>query len=100
MITLNVQIRVKPGGREELIEAGRVLFDELAKEPTFLDAWIHTSEDEPDLIFVYERWKETKESFVQNLLPKPYYKPYEAVLERVGGKRQVVWLDTSYAWRS
>ena len=35
MITLNVHIRVKPGGREELIGAGRVLFDELAKEPTF-----------------------------------------------------------------
>ncbi len=38
MLALNVFVRVKHGGREELLEAVRVLFDELAKEPTFLDA--------------------------------------------------------------
>jgi undecaprenyl pyrophosphate synthase len=37
MLALNVFVRVKHGGREELLEAVRVLFDELAKEPTFLD---------------------------------------------------------------
>ena len=80
MITLNVFVKVKPEGREELLEAGRMLFEELAKQPTFLDAWLCTTEEEPDLIVVYERWNETKESFVQNLLPKPFYKPYLAVL--------------------
>jgi quinol monooxygenase YgiN len=48
MVTLNLQIKVKSGTREELIEAGRVLFEELAKEPTFLDAWIHCTDDDPD----------------------------------------------------
>ena len=33
MITLNVFVRVKPEHREELLEVGRALFDELAKEP-------------------------------------------------------------------
>jgi hypothetical protein len=32
----------------------RVLFDELTKEPTFLDAWVYTSAKEPDLIIIYE----------------------------------------------
>jgi antibiotic biosynthesis monooxygenase len=100
MITLNLHIKVKPGGREELIKSTRVLFDELAKEPTFLDAWIHTTEDEPDLIVIYERWKETKLSFINNLLPKPFNKPYFAVLERVGIERKAYFLDTRHAWRS
>ncbi len=40
MITLNVFVKVKPEGREELLEVGRVLFEELSKQPTFLDAWL------------------------------------------------------------
>ena len=100
MITLNIFITVKPGGREELLEALRVLFEELAKEPTFLDAWLSTTEEEPDLIVVYERWNETRESFVQNLLPKPYNKPYLAVYERLGLERQVHWLEERHAWRA
>ena len=82
MITLNVFVRVKPEHREELLEVGRTLFNALAKEPTFIDAWINTAVDQPDLIVVYERWNETKESFVQNILPKPFYGPYLALLDR------------------
>lgn len=46
MITLNIFVKVKPEGREELLEAGRMLFEELAKQPTFFDAWLCTSEEE------------------------------------------------------
>jgi Antibiotic biosynthesis monooxygenase len=100
MITLNLHIKVKSGTRDELIEAGRVLFDELAKEPTFLDAWIHSTADDHDLIVIYERWKETKESFMRDILPKEFYKPYFAVLDRLGIERKAYWLDTRHAWRS
>jgi hypothetical protein len=100
MITLNLHIKVKPGTREELIKAGRVLFDELAKEPTFVDAWIHSTEDDPDLIFIYERRKETKESFTRDILPKEFYKPNFAVLDQVAIERKAYWLDTRHAWRS
>src|SRR5256886_16870938 len=93
MITLNVFVRVQPEHREELLEVGRTLFDQLAKEPTFIDAWVNTAIDQPDLIVVYERWNETKESFVQNVLSKPSYKPYLALLERVGLGREVYWLE-------
>lgn len=100
MITLNVIVRVKPEAREELLEMGRKLFDELAKEPTFIDARLSTSEDEPDLVFVYERWNETKESFVQNILPKPVYHPYVALLERLGAPREIHWLNERQTWHS
>ena len=73
MITLNVHIGVHPGTREELIEAGRVLIEQLAKESTFLDAWVHTTDEDPDLI---------------------------VLLERIGMERKVSSLDTQYAWRS
>ena len=98
MITLIVFVRVKTGAREELLEAGRVLFDKLAKESTFLDAWLHTAKDDPDLIVIYERWNETKESFMRDLLPRPFYKPYLAVLERVGLSREIHWLEYRHAW--
>lgn len=42
-ITLNVEIRVKPEGREELLETLRVLYSELPQEPTFVEAWLHTT---------------------------------------------------------
>ncbi len=100
MITLIVFARVKPGTREELLETGRVLFDELSKEPTFLDAWLHTTEDDPDLIVVYERWNETQESFIRDLLPKPFYKPYLEVLERIGLSREIHFLDERHAWHA
>ena len=91
---------MKSEHREELLEVGRALFDELAKEPTFIDAWINTAVDHPDLIVVYERWNETKESFVKKILPKPFYKPYVALLERVGLGREIHWLDERGSWRA
>jgi hypothetical protein len=100
MITLNVFVRVKPEHREELLEVGHTLFDALAKEPTFIDAWINTAVDQSDLVVVYERWNETKESFVQNILPKPCYAPYLALLERVGLGREAFWLEERGSWRA
>jgi quinol monooxygenase YgiN len=100
MITLNVFVRVKPEHREELLEVGHTLFDALAKEPTFIDAWINTAVDQSDLVVVYERWNETKESFVQKILPKPYYAPYLALLERVGLGREAFWLEERGSWRA
>jgi quinol monooxygenase YgiN len=82
------------------LEALRVLFDHLAQEQSFVDAWIHTAEDDPHLIVVYERWKETKESFIRDILPKPFFKPYLAVFAKLGVDRKVNWLQTRYAWRS
>jgi hypothetical protein len=52
------------------------------------------------LIVIYERWKETKESFIQNILPKEFYKPYFAVVDRVEIERKAYWLKTRHAWRS
>jgi quinol monooxygenase YgiN len=81
MITLNVFVRVKPEHREELLAVGHTLFNELAKEPTFIDAWSNAAVDQSDLVVVYERWNETRESFVQNILPKPFYAPYLARID-------------------
>jgi hypothetical protein len=100
MIALNVFVRVMPENREELLETGRLLFEDLAKEPTFLDARLHVAVEEPDLIVVYERWNETKESFIRDILPKPFYKPYLTLLERVGLDRRIYWLEERHAWHA
>jgi quinol monooxygenase YgiN len=97
MITLNLQIKVKPGGCEEFLEALCLLFDHLAQEQTFIDAWVHTTDEDPDLIVVYERWNESKESFRQDILPKPFFKPYRALFEKLGVDRKVHWLETRHA---
>jgi quinol monooxygenase YgiN len=98
MITLNVEIRVKPEGREELLGALRDLFDELSKESTFMGAWLHTTEEEPDLIEVTEQWNETRESFVWKLQTHPCYQPFLSVFERVGVDRKIHWLDLRNSW--
>jgi hypothetical protein len=56
--------------------------------------------EEPDLIVIYERWNETKESFERELLLKPFYKRYLSVLERLGVERKIHRLETHYAWRA
>jgi hypothetical protein len=100
MITLHILVRVRPEAREELLDAARKLFVELAQEPTFVDASLSTSEDEPDLIVIFERWNESRDSFLQNIIPKPCYHPYVAVLERAGATREVRWLTERHAWGS
>jgi len=100
MITLNVEIRAKPEGREELLEALRVLFEELAKKPNFVSAGVHTTEEEPNLIVVFEQWNETREAFVRELQSHPCYQPFLAAFERLGVSRKVHWLDQRYSWRA
>jgi hypothetical protein len=100
MITLNVFFRVTPEHREQLFEILRTLFETLANESTFIEAWINAAVDQPDLVVVYERWNETKESFVQNILPKPCYAPLTALLEQVGLGREAFWLEERGAWRT
>jgi quinol monooxygenase YgiN len=100
-LTLTVEIRVEPAGREELLESLRVLFDELRREPTFVDAAVHTAEDEPDLIVVIERWRETKESFLRDRMKNPAYGPFLATFARVGGiKRTPHWLQERHSWQA
>jgi len=41
-----------------------------------------------------------KESFVQNILPKPFYGPYLALLEQVGLGREAYWLEERGSWRA
>ena len=98
MIMLNVEIRAKPEGREELLEALRALFDELSREATFRGASVHTTDEEPDLIVVFEQWDESREVFVWELQSHPCYQPFLAVFERVGVSRKVHWLDLRYSW--
>ncbi|WP_197525716.1 antibiotic biosynthesis monooxygenase family protein [Pseudobythopirellula maris] len=97
---MNVFVTAKPGFRDRFIEAGRSLFEELAKQPTFIDARLHASADEPDLVVVYERWNETKESFIANILPNPCYQPYLKLLEESGVDRKIFWLTPQGEWDS
>src|SRR5262245_19444633 len=99
ILTLVVDIRVAPASREELVAALHVLFDELSRETTFVDAVVHTSVDEHDLIVVIERWRETKESFLRDRLKHPSYGPYRKAFERFGGiSRTARWLESRGSW--
>ena len=100
MITLNLEVKLKPGTRAEFLEAIRTLFDTISQESTFIDAWVSTTDEYPDLVVVYERWKETKESFMRDILAKPAFKPYFDVFKRLGLDRKVHWLETRHTWRS
>ena len=97
-VTLIVELRVPPAGREELLDSLRVLFDQLAREPTFVDADVHTSADEPDLVVVVERWRETKESFLRDRLANPAYQPFLGVCQSLGVRRTPRWLQSRHSW--
>jgi quinol monooxygenase YgiN len=80
LVSFFVHLPAKPGRRLELERLLISVVEEMKLEPDFINAWIHHSLDNPDLIVVYETWSCTREDFVNRHMKKEYRKEYEAAL--------------------
>lgn len=59
------------------------LFNEISKEPGFVNAVLHEGIQKPEEILVYETWNETADHFLKVQMLKPYVIRFEQVLEEL-----------------
>jgi quinol monooxygenase YgiN len=75
-----VHLPGKPEYREELEMKLLKVLEEMAKEPDFINTYLHRSVDDPDTLVLYETWACSEERFKSHHLSRPYRKDYEGAL--------------------
>lgn len=92
-VSFIVYLPTRPQARERMRE---MLFDvvrTMAREPDFINTWVHEDLDDPDTIVNYETWACSREHFIAHHLNKPYRLAYEKALpEMLSGERRIVFL--------
>lgn len=92
MIALVVRFYPKEGQKQEFKNALFDLVDTMSKESTFVNAIVHEDLAEPGVLVIYEIWRETRESFLENQYLKGYRVPFEALVNEALHGRQIEWL--------
>lgn len=81
-IAFTVTLHVKPGREAEFLELLTPVLDAMRHEPSFINAVLHRSPDDPTLFMIYETWAELDE-LVQVQIPRAYRQAYIATLPDV-----------------
>ncbi|MFS0817058.1 antibiotic biosynthesis monooxygenase [Lysinibacillus sp. 1 U-2021] len=99
-VVLNIRFKVKPGKKEVFRNSLYSLVEVMSKEPTFINAIISDDIEKPDDLVIYEIWQGTKDSWLQEELPKPYRKKYEEILGDLLEDRIISYLIPNGEWGS
>ncbi|MES2071821.1 MAG: antibiotic biosynthesis monooxygenase [Pseudomonadota bacterium] len=92
-ISFIVHLPAKPEARERMHKMLFEVLDAMAKEPDFINTWVHEDLSEPDTVVLYENWACSREYFMQHHLSKPYRQAYEAALpDLLAGERRIEFL--------
>lgn len=91
-IVLVVRFRVSAESRPLLEERLKEIFGKIKAEETFVSASILRDIEDPERLMVYEVWRETRDSFLQNQLPKAYRGSFEQALVDLNVEREPQWL--------
>lgn len=99
-VALNIRFKVKPGKKDMFRDALFSVVNVMSNEPAFVYAIISDDTDNPDDLVIYEIWRGTKESWLQEEFSKPYRKEYEDVLGDLLEERIVSFLAPISEWGS
>lgn len=99
-VILNIRFNIKPGKKEEFRNSLYSLVEVMSKEPAFINAIISDDIDKPDDLVIYEIWQGTKDSWLQEELPKPYRKKYDESLGELLEDRIISFLTPTGEWGS
>ena len=92
-VSFVVYLPMKP---DQKIRGRAMLMDvvsAMAREPDFINTWVHEKQDDPDVIVLYETWACSKDEFIANHLSKHYRVAYEASLADIlSSARQIDFL--------
>lgn len=78
-VAIIVTLHVKPGREAEFLELLAPVLDAMRHEPSFINAVLHRSPDDPTLFMIYETWAD-RDELVQVQIPRDYRQPYIAAL--------------------
>jgi len=93
VVTILVTFHVNPGHKAEFTERLRELCETMAQEKTFINSFVTEDLDDPNTLYNYETWAESRESFMETHFTKTYRKPYEDELPRLLRNRTITWLS-------
>ena len=81
-LSVMVTLLVKPGHEAEFLRLLGPVLDAMRHEPSFINAVLHRSPDDPTLFMLYETWADLDE-LVQVQVPRAYRQAYIAALPDV-----------------
>ena len=81
-VAFTVTLHVKPGREAEFLDLLAPVPDAMRHEPSFINAVLHRSPDDPTLFMLYETWADLDE-LVQVQIPRDYRQAYIAALPDV-----------------
>jgi len=99
-VILNIRFKIKPGMKKNFRDRLFSLINDFRNEPAFINAIVSDDIDQPNDLVIYEIWQGTRETWIQNELPKPYRSEYEEALADLIDDRTVSWLDPIGEWGS
>jgi quinol monooxygenase YgiN len=79
-IVLAIKFTTNSENKEEFKKRLIDLFNQICKEPTFINAVLQEGIQKPEEILVYETWDETVEDFLRIHMAKTYRLPFEQAL--------------------
>ena len=86
VVTLSAKPETSARMRELLFD----VVNAMAKEPDFINTWVHEDLNDPHTVVLYETWACSKEEFLARHLSKPYRQSYEAVLPDLLAKPRTI----------
>ena len=78
-VAFTVTLHVKPGREAEFLDLLAPVLDAMRHEPSFINAVLHRSPDDPTLFMIYETWTD-RDELVQVQIPRDYRQAYIAAL--------------------
>ncbi|WP_083276775.1 putative quinol monooxygenase [Sphingobium phenoxybenzoativorans] len=95
------RFHLKPGVRERYLELLEVVLRGLSSDPYCKTIFVHTDDEDPDLVTLYEIWAGTRERFDREELAKPYRVTYMSALpDLLASPVEVEWLKPVSEWCS
>ena len=79
-VSFIVKLPTRPEKREQMRAMLFSITDSMAREPDFINAWVHEDLADPDTLVVYESWACSRDTFMAHHLAAPYRSAYEAAL--------------------
>ncbi|QDP41755.1 antibiotic biosynthesis monooxygenase family protein [Radiobacillus deserti] len=99
-VILNIRFKVKLSKKEIFRNSLYSLVEVMSKKSTFINDIISDDIEKPDDLVIHEIWQGTKDSWLQEELPKPYRKKHEEILGDLLEDRIVSYLTPKGEWGS
>lgn len=81
-VAIVITLHVKPGQVDRFLDLLAPVLDAMRHEPTFINAVLHRSPDDPTLFMLYETWAD-RDDLVEVQVPRDYRQAYIAALPDV-----------------